>query len=130
MCLDLKVKSCCGSRANWNQKRRVTAEKMPVKSLKGQRWVSCLFLGVFFIVLSVFLCVTLTCVLLCRYLHRFDSELEQIELMNGIKGRQGRLHGAREAVIKQTIERERAQYESAGFGEQPSFNNMSDTFVS
>lgn len=52
-----------------------------------------------------------------RYLHRFDSELEQIELMNGIKGRQGRLHGAREAVIKQTIERERAQFEGVGFGE-------------
>ncbi|XP_045897780.1 translation machinery-associated protein 16 [Micropterus dolomieu] len=50
-----------------------------------------------------------------RYLKRFDSELEQIELMNGIKGRQGRLHGAREAVIKQTIERERAQYEGTGF---------------
>lgn len=52
-----------------------------------------------------------------RYLQRFDSELEQIELMNGIKGRQGRLHGAREEVIKQTIERERALYEGAGFGE-------------
>ncbi|KAK2817212.1 hypothetical protein Q5P01_025403 [Channa striata] len=50
-----------------------------------------------------------------RYLHRFDSELEQIELMNGIKGRQGRLHGAREAVIKQTIERDRAQFEGVGF---------------
>lgn len=37
--------------------------------------------------------------------------------MNGIKGRQGRLHGAREAVIKQTVERERGQYEGAGFGE-------------
>lgn len=35
--------------------------------------------------------------------------------MNGIKGRQGRLHGAREAVIKQTMEREREQYEGAGF---------------
>lgn len=53
---------------------------------------------------------------MCRYLQRFNSELEQIELMNGIKGRQGRLHGAREAVIKQTIEREREQYEGAGFG--------------
>lgn len=53
---------------------------------------------------------------MCRYLQRFDSELEQIELTNGIKGRQGRLHGAREAVIKQTIERERAQYEGVGFG--------------
>lgn len=43
--------------------------------------------------------------------------------MNGIKGRQGRLHGAREAVIKQTIERERGQYEGIGFGEQPSCKN-------
>nr|XP_046271075.1 translation machinery-associated protein 16 [Scatophagus argus] len=55
------------------------------------------------------------CDIIERYLQRFDSELEQIELMNGIKGRQGRLHGAREAVIKQTIERERAQYEGIGF---------------
>lgn len=54
---------------------------------------------------------------LLRYLHRFDSELEQIELVNGIKGRQGRLHGARETVIKQTMERERALYEGNGFGE-------------
>ncbi|XP_041839821.1 translation machinery-associated protein 16 [Melanotaenia boesemani] len=62
------------------------------------------------------------CDIIERYLHRFDAELEQIELMNGIKGRQGRLHGAREAVIKQTIERERAQYESIGF-EIPDFIN-------
>ncbi|XP_013876140.1 translation machinery-associated protein 16 [Austrofundulus limnaeus] len=55
------------------------------------------------------------CDIIERYLHRFDSELEQIELVNGIKGRQGRLHGAREAVIKQTVEREREQYESVGF---------------
>ncbi|XP_071360094.1 translation machinery-associated protein 16 [Trachinotus anak] len=55
------------------------------------------------------------CDIIERYLQRFDSELEQIELMNGIKGRQGRLHGAREDVIKQTIERERAQYEGVGF---------------
>ncbi|XP_076003837.1 translation machinery-associated protein 16 [Genypterus blacodes] len=55
------------------------------------------------------------CDIIERYLHRFDPELEQIDLMNGIKGRQGRLHGAREAVIKQTVERERAQYEGVGF---------------
>ena len=66
----------------------------------------------------------------CRYLHRFDSELEQIELKNGIKGRQGRLHGAREAVIKQTIERERAQYEGIGFGEDDhTFSNGINIFV-
>ncbi|XP_028300203.1 translation machinery-associated protein 16 [Gouania willdenowi] len=55
------------------------------------------------------------CVIIERYLHRFDSELEQIELVNGIKGRQGRLHSSREDVIKQTIERERAQFEGVGF---------------
>lgn len=59
-----------------------------------------------------------------RYLHRFDSELEQIELMNGIKGRQGRLHGAREAVIKQTVERERAQFEGVGFGESSLYKHI------
>lgn len=74
---------------------------------------------VFFICMRHFnvkrVCVFPLC--LFRYLHRFDSELEQIELMNSIKGRQGRLHGAREAVIKQTMERERAQFEGVGFGE-------------
>ncbi|KAJ3613953.1 hypothetical protein NHX12_017531 [Muraenolepis orangiensis] len=55
------------------------------------------------------------CDVIERYLHRFDSELEQIELVNGIRGRQGRFHGARETVIKQTVERERALYEGNGF---------------
>lgn len=52
----------------------------------------------------------------CRYLDRFSSELEQIELHNSIKDRQGRRHHSREAVIKQTMERERQQYEGYGFG--------------
>lgn len=47
---------------------------------------------------------------------RFNAELEQIELQNSIKGRQGRQHGSREAVIKQTIERERQLYEGYGIG--------------
>ncbi|XP_072526456.1 translation machinery-associated protein 16 isoform X2 [Salminus brasiliensis] len=55
------------------------------------------------------------CEIIERYLHRFDSELEQIELANSIKGRQGRLHGSREAVIKQSIERERSEFEGNGF---------------
>ncbi|XP_015239376.1 PREDICTED: translation machinery-associated protein 16 [Cyprinodon variegatus] len=54
------------------------------------------------------------CEIIESYLHRFDSELEQIELVNGIKGRQGRLHGAREAIIKQTVERERALFDGVG----------------
>ncbi|KAL4640380.1 translation machinery-associated protein 16 [Arapaima gigas] len=55
------------------------------------------------------------CELIERYLHRFDTELEQIELANSIKGRQGRLHSSRENVIRQTMERERALYEGNGF---------------
>ncbi|TSO98558.1 Translation machinery-associated protein 16 [Bagarius yarrelli] len=55
------------------------------------------------------------CELIERYLHRFDKELEQIELANSIKGRQGRLHFSRETVIKQTMEREQTQYEGCGF---------------
>ncbi|KAM9449539.1 translation machinery-associated protein 16 [Clarias gariepinus] len=55
------------------------------------------------------------CEIIERYLHRFDAELDQIELANSIKGRQGRLHFSREAIIKQTMERERAQYEGNGF---------------
>ncbi|NXY41034.1 TMA16 protein, partial [Ceuthmochares aereus] len=48
------------------------------------------------------------------YMCRFNGELEQIELQNSIKGRQGRQHGSRETVIKQTIERERQLYEGYG----------------
>ncbi|KAG9479966.1 hypothetical protein GDO78_011797 [Eleutherodactylus coqui] len=54
------------------------------------------------------------CELIESYLHRFDTELEQIELHNSIKGRQARQHGSRESVIKQTIERERGLYNGYG----------------
>ncbi|KAM4709049.1 translation machinery-associated protein 16 [Discoglossus pictus] len=54
------------------------------------------------------------CELIESYLHRFDSELEQIDLHNGIKGRQARQHGSRETVIKQTMERERSLYNGYG----------------
>uniref|UniRef100_A0A8B9PC26 Translation machinery-associated protein 16 n=1 Tax=Apteryx owenii TaxID=8824 RepID=A0A8B9PC26_APTOW len=49
-----------------------------------------------------------------NYMGRFNAELEQIELQNSIKGRQGRQHGSRETVIRQTIERERQLYEGYG----------------
>ncbi|NXU56269.1 TMA16 protein, partial [Turnix velox] len=49
-----------------------------------------------------------------NYMCRFNAELEEIELQNSIKGRQGRQHGSRETVIKQTIERERQLYEGYG----------------
>ncbi|CAH2300548.1 translation machinery-associated 16 [Pelobates cultripes] len=54
------------------------------------------------------------CELIESYMHRFDSELEQIELQNSIKGRQARQHVSRETVIKQTMERERALYNGYG----------------
>ncbi|EPY84086.1 hypothetical protein CB1_000506005 [Camelus ferus] len=56
------------------------------------------------------------CELIERYLNRFSSELEQIELQNSIKDRQGRRHCSRETVIRQTVARERQQYEGYGFG--------------
>ncbi|NXA40013.1 TMA16 protein, partial [Eudromia elegans] len=49
-----------------------------------------------------------------NYIGRFNAELEQIELQNSIKGRQGRQHGSRETVIRQTMERERLLYEGYG----------------
>ncbi|XP_078255109.1 translation machinery-associated protein 16 [Rhinoraja longicauda] len=54
------------------------------------------------------------CEIIEKYLHRFDTELLQIELANSIKSRQGRQHEAREAILKQTIERERLQYQENG----------------
>ncbi|KAJ1216056.1 hypothetical protein NDU88_003662 [Pleurodeles waltl] len=54
------------------------------------------------------------CELIERYLDRFSSELEQIELQNSIKGRQGRQHCSRETIIRQTMERERLLYEGPG----------------
>ncbi|XP_029090404.1 translation machinery-associated protein 16 isoform X2 [Monodon monoceros] len=54
------------------------------------------------------------CELIERYLNRFSSELEQIELHNSIKARRGRRHCAREAAIKQTTEREWRQYRGCG----------------
>ncbi|XP_048390350.1 translation machinery-associated protein 16 isoform X2 [Stegostoma tigrinum] len=54
------------------------------------------------------------CEIIEKYLHRFDSELEQIELTNSIKDRQGRQHEAREAILKHSIECERIWYEENG----------------
>ena len=55
-------------------------------------------------------------ILFFRYLNRFSSELEQIELRNSFKDRQGRRHCSREAAIRQTLERERRQYQAHGLG--------------
>ncbi|XP_066488073.1 translation machinery-associated protein 16 [Tiliqua scincoides] len=62
------------------------------------------------------------CELAENYLHRFSDELEQIELQNSIKGRQGRQHSSRETVIKHTMERERELYDGHGL-DIPDFVN-------
>nr|XP_020761517.1 translation machinery-associated protein 16 isoform X2 [Odocoileus virginianus texanus] len=54
------------------------------------------------------------CELIERYLNRFSSELEQTELWNSFEDRQGRRHCSREAAIRQTLERERRQYQAHG----------------
>ncbi|KAM9086214.1 translation machinery-associated protein 16 isoform 2-T17 [Megaptera novaeangliae] len=59
-------------------------------------------------------CELIESFLFFRYLNRFSSELEQIELHNSVKARQGRRHCSREAAIKQTVERERQQYRGYG----------------
>nr|CAI9697983.1 unnamed protein product [Rangifer tarandus platyrhynchus] len=48
------------------------------------------------------------------YLNRFSGKLEQIELRNSFEDRQGRRHCSREAAIRQTLERERRQYQAHG----------------
>lgn len=58
-------------------------------------------------------------VLFSRYLSRFNDELEQIELQNDVRARQGRRHCAREAAIRQTVQRERQQFQGYGFGVSP-----------
>ncbi|XP_049714425.1 translation machinery-associated protein 16-like [Elephas maximus indicus] len=55
-----------------------------------------------------------TCDLIESYLNRFSSELEETELHNSIKGRQGRRHNSQETVIKQMMERRQQQYEGYG----------------
>ncbi|CAI9158327.1 unnamed protein product [Rangifer tarandus platyrhynchus] len=71
-----------------------------------------------------------------RYLNRFSSELEQIELRNSFKDRQGRRHCSREAAIRQTLERERRQYQAHGLDSsssacpkaKPSFSPKTGSF--
>ncbi|XP_047654742.1 translation machinery-associated protein 16 [Phacochoerus africanus] len=65
------------------------------------------------------------CNLIERYLSRFNDELEQIELHNDVRARQGRRHCAREAAIRQTVQRERQQFQGYGF-EIPDILNASN----
>ncbi len=51
-----------------------------------------------------------------RYLQRFDDELEQIEIVNSIKGRSGQQHVARKDAIKMTLEVDNSEYNGPGIG--------------
>ncbi|KAK3596377.1 hypothetical protein CHS0354_036927 [Potamilus streckersoni] len=50
-----------------------------------------------------------------KYLHRFDQELEQIQIINSVGCRQkGNQHVQREVAIKLTLERETKEFEDSG----------------
>ena len=53
---------------------------------------------------------------LLRYLHRFDDELDQIEIVNSIKGRSGQQHVSRKHAITMTLEMEKSEYNGPGLG--------------
>uniref|UniRef100_A0A8C4QEW5 Translation machinery-associated protein 16 n=1 Tax=Eptatretus burgeri TaxID=7764 RepID=A0A8C4QEW5_EPTBU len=54
------------------------------------------------------------CHLIEKYLKRFESELEQIEILAGIGNRRGRPHAAREDAIRHTMQTERELYHGNG----------------
>ncbi|XP_023224270.1 translation machinery-associated protein 16-like [Centruroides sculpturatus] len=49
-----------------------------------------------------------------RYLNRFSDELEQIDIINNIKGRTGIQHAARKDSIKFTIDQEKNDFQTCG----------------
>ena len=51
-----------------------------------------------------------------RYLDRFNEELEQIEMKNSMKGRSGSQHISRQQAIRMTLDKERNEYDTSGFG--------------
>ncbi|XP_022095880.1 translation machinery-associated protein 16-like isoform X2 [Acanthaster planci] len=54
------------------------------------------------------------CGLVESYLHRFDEELEQIDIIQGMKGRKGRQHATREDIIKSTLKTEQRLFNTCG----------------
>ena len=51
-----------------------------------------------------------------RYLGRFEEELEQIAIVNSMKGRKGQQHAGRQDAVKVTLERENREYSETGLG--------------
>uniref|UniRef100_T1IS66 Translation machinery-associated protein 16 n=1 Tax=Strigamia maritima TaxID=126957 RepID=T1IS66_STRMM len=50
------------------------------------------------------------------YFRRFDSELEQISIVHGIKGRKSQQHAARHDVISHQIETDERDFNTCGIG--------------
>lgn len=50
-----------------------------------------------------------------KYFQRFQQELEQIRIINGIANRRGVRHASRESSIRMTLGMERSQFEGCGF---------------
>lgn len=57
-----------------------------------------------------------------EYLQRFDSELEQIDIVRSVGKRQGNPHSSRENAVKLTIEREKRQIDEGSFEVPHVFN--------
>jgi len=69
------------------------------------------------------ICRVLINMIFRRYLGRFQDELEQIELKNQIGHRQKTpQYASRKALIESTIQAERNEYETNGFGRVQSFS--------
>lgn len=57
-----------------------------------------------------------------EYIQRFDSELEQIDIVRSVGKRQGNPHSSRENAVKLTIEREKRQIDEGSFEVPHVFN--------
>lgn len=60
---------------------------------------------------------------ICRYLSRFDEELEQIKLVQSINKQRNNQHASREASIKMTLEKEQENFNAGGL-ELPDLCNL------
>ena len=65
---------------------------------------------------------------------RFAEELEQIAIVNSMKGRKGQQYAARQDAIKITLERENREYTTTGLGkclnyDGSTFSALSDTQI-
>ncbi|XP_048752115.1 translation machinery-associated protein 16-like [Ostrea edulis] len=63
------------------------------------------------------------------YLQRFESELEQIDIVRSVGKRQGNPHSSRENAVKLTIEREKRQIDEGSFEVPHIFNAKNLAFL-